>query len=706
MAWRDLLEVLKDAVFRDDPALLENRRKQPRIAMQLPVTGKSQSGVFQGELLDLGMSGLRLGLPIRLKKDEEVTVHASAADGLSGESELKCKVVWCKKTNDNRIQAGLLYNDSRERLAKSWVHYLLLQNQVSVGERKDRRIDASLPVLIEDLSGNPLAKGNLVDLSLGGAKVRLTESVPQDKHFWLSISVGGDSTRSVRMEAMVVAVSKPAAGDSLEDLMDLEKLQNLGTFYDYGLRFLPNEGQGRALRRLIYAILKDLRKTKKPRKSNLNGAKPSVKLITPRRLEGALGDAVVETSADSDSESSDTVTAPIPKKAKLQTSKFLTSARAAQPVELSDWKPLPKWDSPNESDPEPPTQHWKKRAKHRSYSRSILEGYVADQFPGIEDIRGWFQAAYQNEFRLHSWMPDQIARPSSEFFEIIPHLQLAGPLSCGWLPMCLGGYHVVGPGLIWADRTAYGALMASIRKPAAWLSHLVKTKERIERRPLTLQERFMLLLSILSLGGPGSSRSLLICAQISLNIAREAGLEDQWDLNDLIMGSALKDIGEVLWLVATAQKYQRERWAVQLNGQDLDCPRIESLLQRWPEFRLPSNLIINRYSPPPELLEVLPLHPQLGHEVLTELGFPGSVVKIALHHHEAFNGSGYPDGLAGQDIPWMARCVAVADAFAGLVIEENLPAEAFGKIERASGLLFDPEIVESLRAYLSGLGLC
>ena len=102
----------------------------------------------------------------------------------------------------------------------------------------------------------------------------------------------------------------------------------------------------------------------------------------------------------------------------------------------------------------------------------------------------------------------------------------------------------------------------------------------------------------------------------------------------------------------------------------------------------------------------MPLHPLLGQEVLTELGFPGSVVKMALHHHEAFNGSGYPDGLAGQDIPWMARCIAVADAFAGLVIEENLPAEAMAKIERASGLLFDPEIVEALKAYLSGLGLC
>lgn len=704
MALRDLLEVLKDAVFGDDPSLLENRRKHARIQMQLPVRGQCGKVPFTGELLDVGVQGMRIGASIKLKKDQQITVSAMPGDGISGDGELRCKVVWCRKMPDEKIQAGLLYDDSRENLAKSWVHYLLLQNQVSVGERKDRRVEASYPVVLEDIDGKTVVQGHLVDLSLGGAKVRVTGSFAQDRQVFLCIKVG--NSQPVRAEASVVAASVVDDSPALEDLMDPSKLIASSSDgqkrYDYSLRFIPNDVQGRALRRLIHGLIRELRKSRRPRTASVNGVKKVSRAAASRRPEGILGDAVLGHSQEAPPPEQ-----PVPsvsKSQKIEKSKFLSRNRSHESLELSNWRPLPKWTEAGDAQ-ESQEVTWKKRVKERSYSRSLLEGFVAEQFPDLESLRGWFHNAYGGEFALRGWMPDQVARPTFEFFSAMTPMLCGSAVVGGWRPFALGGTWQYGPGLLWTDRTSLGKMFSARRHPLQWLQNLLRRKEKIERRPLTLQERFMALLGLLSLGGPSACRSQLICAQIALNIARETGLEDLWDLNDLIMGAALKDVGEALFLVVGAPKVQRERWTLHLNGLDLDCPRIESLLQRWPDFRIPSNLVVNRYVPGSELFELLPLHPTLGQSVLEDLGFPEAVTKMARYHHEAYNGSGFPDGLSGQEIPWMARCIAVADTFAGLVIAECLPSEALERVERASGLMFDPDVVAALRSYLSSLGL-
>ena len=76
------------------------------------------------------------------------------------------------------------------------------------------------------------------------------------------------------------------------------------------------------------------------------------------------------------------------------------------------------------------------------------------------------------------------------------------------------------------------------------------------------------------------------------------------------------------------------------------------------------------------------------------------------HHHERFDGRGYPAGLAGDDIPLFARIVAVADAFESLTTSNAdraaLPvAEALDEVERRSGTQFDPVVVAALRRGLS-----
>ena len=96
-------------------------------------------------------------------------------------------------------------------------------------------------------------------------------------------------------------------------------------------------------------------------------------------------------------------------------------------------------------------------------------------------------------------------------------------------------------------------------------------------------------------------------------------------------------------------------------------------------------------------------HPRIGHELLS--GSPNRFLQagalIALRHHERFDGSGYPDGLVGEEIPLQARIVAVADVFDALISARPCkPAwevdAAMGYLYAQRGKLFDPRCVDAL----------
>ncbi|TWT23505.1 two-component system response regulator [Luteimonas marina] len=96
-------------------------------------------------------------------------------------------------------------------------------------------------------------------------------------------------------------------------------------------------------------------------------------------------------------------------------------------------------------------------------------------------------------------------------------------------------------------------------------------------------------------------------------------------------------------------------------------------------------------------------HPRIGHELLTgsQNRFIQMSATIALRHQERYDGSGYPDGLAGDQIPLEARIVAVADVFDALVSKRPYKRawtidEALQYIEEQSGKLFDPACVDAL----------
>jgi diguanylate cyclase (GGDEF)-like protein len=96
---------------------------------------------------------------------------------------------------------------------------------------------------------------------------------------------------------------------------------------------------------------------------------------------------------------------------------------------------------------------------------------------------------------------------------------------------------------------------------------------------------------------------------------------------------------------------------------------------------------------------VLQRHPQIGHRMLESLGVE-PIADWVLHHHERWDGDGYPDRLRGEEIPLGARIIFVADAYDAMtserVYDRSLsPSEALEELERCSGSQFDPAIVDA-----------
>jgi putative two-component system response regulator len=103
----------------------------------------------------------------------------------------------------------------------------------------------------------------------------------------------------------------------------------------------------------------------------------------------------------------------------------------------------------------------------------------------------------------------------------------------------------------------------------------------------------------------------------------------------------------------------------------------------------------------PEEFAEIKLHSEKGAQILEPLNFMEAVIDIVKHHHERWDGKGYPDGLLGEAIPLGARIMTVADSYDAMVSARPyrkvglLKKEAVEEIKRHSGAQFDPKVVEA-----------
>ncbi len=142
--------------------------------------------------------------------------------------------------------------------------------------------------------------------------------------------------------------------------------------------------------------------------------------------------------------------------------------------------------------------------------------------------------------------------------------------------------------------------------------------------------------------------------------------------------------------------------SVGVQGEGLLTIRRGALLHDIGKLSVPEEILLKDGPLTEEEWEIMKTHPAAAKRLLTSIDFLQSVVEIPYYHHEHWDGSGYPDGLAGSDIPLSARVFAIVDCWDSLRSDRPwrkawTDGNAWDYIEKNSGVLFDPHIVEKFR---------
>jgi diguanylate cyclase (GGDEF)-like protein/putative nucleotidyltransferase with HDIG domain len=138
-----------------------------------------------------------------------------------------------------------------------------------------------------------------------------------------------------------------------------------------------------------------------------------------------------------------------------------------------------------------------------------------------------------------------------------------------------------------------------------------------------------------------------------------------------------------------------------MKDEEIEALRAASLLHDIGKLAVPEHIINKPGKLTPEEFEKMKIHPVVGAEILERVNFPYPVVPIVRAHHEKFDGSGYPYGLKGEEIPIGARILACVDCLDALASDRQyrraLPLhEAMEEVMRQAGKSFDPKVVEVL----------
>jgi HD-GYP domain-containing protein (c-di-GMP phosphodiesterase class II) len=176
-----------------------------------------------------------------------------------------------------------------------------------------------------------------------------------------------------------------------------------------------------------------------------------------------------------------------------------------------------------------------------------------------------------------------------------------------------------------------------------------------------------------------STREATICA-----------LNQMLDLKDLNTGVHSTRLAE--WAVRVGQD-------LGLDERSLADVEVAALLHDAGKVGVPDAILRKPGPLDPDEWRVMRMHPEFSWAVLRLIPGLERASLFALHHHEKFNGSGYPAGLRGEEIPIGARIVSVIDAFDAMVAsrpyKQGLPCEeAMRRLVADSGSHFDPAVVQ------------
>jgi putative nucleotidyltransferase with HDIG domain len=146
------------------------------------------------------------------------------------------------------------------------------------------------------------------------------------------------------------------------------------------------------------------------------------------------------------------------------------------------------------------------------------------------------------------------------------------------------------------------------------------------------------------------------------------------------------------------------------SEEEQDLVHTAGLLHDIGKFIFPDSILIGRNKLTDDEYEIVKKHPAQGAKVVRGVDGYGPVADIILAHHERIDGKGYPNGLAGGDVPLLSRMISVADTYDVMTARDSYrdpvpPAEAIAELRRVSGTQLDGELVEIFIKILERRGI-
>jgi putative nucleotidyltransferase with HDIG domain len=171
------------------------------------------------------------------------------------------------------------------------------------------------------------------------------------------------------------------------------------------------------------------------------------------------------------------------------------------------------------------------------------------------------------------------------------------------------------------------------------------------------------------------------------------------DLKDVYTGRHARDVADIAVRIARAMR---------LSEKDVRNIRVAGLLHDIGKIGISGGIIRKPGALTADEKSVMNRHPVIGAEIMQPVELLTEPARLVRHHHEHYDGSGYPDGLKGDSIPLGARIVFVADAFDAITTDRpyrrgRSQEEAFDILKEHAGKQFDPNVVAAFASVLNAV---
>jgi putative nucleotidyltransferase with HDIG domain len=173
------------------------------------------------------------------------------------------------------------------------------------------------------------------------------------------------------------------------------------------------------------------------------------------------------------------------------------------------------------------------------------------------------------------------------------------------------------------------------------------------------------------------------------------------EARDLYTDQHMKDIAE--YSVQIAEK-------LSLSEKEIEDIRKAALLHDLGKICVPDHILMKTDTLSDAEMEVIKRHPEEGARMIESVEPIRYAREIIRHHHESYDGTGYPDGLKGTKIPLGSRIISVADAFGAMTTDRPYRKalsvhKAIEELSKYSGMQFDPDVVEIFVSILHEKGI-